>query len=74
MGQQMFSRAGSCPRLTSVFNGDVPAPHDWDGHLSFLNDRGQVIRYGRAPAMTDDVRGTVVLTHGYGENIDLFHE
>lgn len=49
------------------------APPGWQGDLFFYNRIGQKIRYGYAPAQGER-KGSVVLTHGYGEHIDLYYE
>ena len=48
-------------------------PRGWNGHLSFHSKTNHKIRYGHAPAIGKTV-GTVVLTHGYGEHIDISYE
>lgn len=49
-------------------------PEGWNGHLYFTSAKtGDKIRYGHAPAH-GETKGTVVLTHGYGEHIDIYFE
>lgn len=48
-------------------------PEGWQGNLGFTSLLGRNIRYGRAPA-SGVRKGTVVLTHGYGEAIDIYYE
>lgn len=48
-------------------------PTGWDGHLYFNSNTNHKIRYGHAPAI-GKTTGTVVLTHGYGEHIDIYYE
>lgn len=59
--------------LKKQFEAAVNPPEGWQGDLFFYNRLGQKIRYGHAPAQGDK-KGTIVLTHGYGEHIDLYHE
>ncbi len=59
--------------LKKHFDAAVNPPEGWQGDLYFHNRLGQKIRYGHAPARGTR-RGTVVLTHGYAEHIDLYHE
>ena len=48
-------------------------PNKWRGSLYFTSDTGHKIRYGHAPAQGQTI-GSVVLTHGYGEHIDIYFE
>lgn len=59
--------------LADCFNGFAGPPPGWSGDLFYENAHGREIRYGYAPAQGDP-RGTVVLTHGYGEHIELYFD
>jgi lysophospholipase len=60
-------------RFKEYFNRAAILPAGWQGNLYFKNGRGQTNRYGRAPALGKK-NGTIVLTNGYGESIDLYYE
>lgn len=50
-------------------------PKGWKDGLFFTNAEGRKIHYGYAPAPAgQEAKGTIVLTHGYGEHINLYHE
>ena len=58
--------------LTQTFNRVDFQPPGWrDGY--FTNQYNNQLHYGFAPAATPEKRGTIVLTHGYGEFIDLYY-
>ena len=62
--------------LTENFNRVSKPPEGW-AEGAFRNAEKQRIRYAHIPAITPDnapSRGTVVITHGYGEFIDLYYE
>lgn len=59
--------------LQNIWENAVYPPPYWTGDLSFTNLKGQKIRYGYAPALGEQ-KGTIVLTHGYAESIDLYYE
>ncbi len=59
--------------LKKAWEAAAKPPEGWQGNLFFYNKLGQKIRYGHAPAIGDK-KGTIVLTHGYGEHIDLYYE
>src|SRR5262249_47516518 len=40
----------------------------------FINQFKNRLRYGYAPAHGTDKKGTVILTHGYGEFIELYYQ
>ena len=61
-------------RLKEYFDKAAIPPPGWRDDLYFYNAARQKIRYGFAPAQTSDKRGAMVLTLGYGEHIDLYHE
>jgi len=49
-------------------------PEGWSRDDYFISSEKDRIRYNYAPAHGDAPAGTVVLTHGYGENVDLYWE
>ncbi len=51
----------------------VQPPKGWEGDLHFQTSKGHNIRYGYAPAEGQS-RGAIIVTHGYGEDIDLYYE
>lgn len=58
--------------LTREFNRVDFQPPGWrEGY--FTNQYNHQLHYGFAPAATPDKKGTIVLTHGYGEFIDLYY-
>ncbi|MGZ9109039.1 MAG: alpha/beta fold hydrolase [Micavibrio sp.] len=58
--------------LTQTFNRIDYQPPGWrDGY--FTNQYNHRLHYGFAPSAAAEKRGTVVLTHGYGEFIDLYY-
>lgn len=59
--------------LSQYFNTLATPPAGWSEGF-FKNSKGQNIRYGRAPAMNKQKKGTVLLTHGYNESIDIYFE
>lgn len=60
-------------RLSALFNEAALPPEGWREDF-FRNMRGENLRYGHAPASPDvPARGTVVMTHGYGEHIELYY-
>ncbi|MBU0859202.1 MAG: alpha/beta hydrolase [Alphaproteobacteria bacterium] len=60
-------------RLTDLFN-QISAPVPGWREDFFTNMRGERLRYGHAPAIDpDNSRGTIVMTHGYGEHIELYN-
>jgi lysophospholipase len=60
-------------RLTDHFQELNLPPDNWREDF-FTNARGERLRYGHAPAAPDTApRGTIVMTHGYGEHIELYH-
>lgn len=61
-------------RLADLFN-QFSAPVEGWREDYFLNERGERLRYGHAPSLVapEKTRGTVVMTHGYGEHIELYH-
>lgn len=59
--------------LKKIWKSVVSPPQGWQGDLYFYNRLNQKIRYGYAPA-NGDKKGTIVLTHGYAEHIDLYYE
>lgn len=65
-------------RLTELWNEIIFPPEGWDGSLHFHTDKGHHIRYGFAPAELSEEnhepRGAVIITHGYGEDIDMYYE
>lgn len=61
-------------RALAESNDIQDEPNGWED-LFFYDEEGTRIRYGYAPACEDtEKRGTIVLTHGYDENIDLYYE
>lgn len=58
--------------LTQTFNRLDYQPSGWREDY-FTNQYHHALRYGFAPATTAEKKGTVVLTHGYGEFIDLYY-
>lgn len=61
-------------QLTAHFNSMATPPPGWVED-KFLNQRGEHLRYGHAPAKDpQNIRGTIVMTHGYGEHIELYYE
>ena len=59
--------------IKKIFDAMINPPVGWQDELYFYNRTGQKIRYAYAPHIGEN-KGTVVLTHGYGENINLYHE
>lgn len=59
--------------LKQNFNWAANQPPGWREGF-FTNEYNNSLRYGFAPATTPEKNGTVVLTHGYGEFIDLYYE
>jgi len=59
--------------LKQKFNWAACQPVGWREDF-FTNDYDHRLRYGFAPATTPEKQGTVILTHGYGEFIDLYYE
>ncbi|WP_041802630.1 alpha/beta fold hydrolase [Micavibrio aeruginosavorus] len=62
--------------LTDSFNRVSMPPTGWHEAM-FVNADNQRIRYAQIPAHTapgESPRGTIVLTHGYGEFADLYYE
>ena len=51
----------------------APLPADWQENY-FSNRHGDPLHYGFAPARGGASKGTVILTHGYGEFIELYAE
>mgnify|MGYP000209224369 CR=1 FL=1 len=70
------------PPLKKYWDAVTIPPHGWSSEKYFEGSKDHKLRYGYAPAYGDadhetsgkTVQGTVVLTHGYGENIDLYYE
>lgn len=60
-------------RLTELFNQiSAPVPGWREGY--FTTPQGERLRYGHAPSLDPaQTRGTVVMTHGYGEHIELYN-
>ena len=58
--------------LRERFNILAAPPAGWRESY-FRNNDGQNIRYGYAPS-TDTKKGTILLTHGYGESTDIYFE
>jgi lysophospholipase len=59
--------------LSNHFNRLASPPAGWrDGH--FKNKDGQNIRFGYAPVNGSSKKGTVLLTHGYGESTNMYFE
>jgi lysophospholipase len=58
--------------LTQTFNRLDYQPPGWRESY-FTNQYHHELRYAFAPATTAEKKGTVVLTHGYGEFIDLYY-
>ena len=61
-------------KLREHFRKATTTPEGWSGDLFFKNERGQSLRYGHAPALTPEPRGTIIHRHGHGESIDLYNE
>ena len=63
-------------QMRTSFNLAAHRPVGWR-EARFLNQYDHQLRYGFAPALVSDVipekRGTIVLTHGYGEFIDQYY-
>jgi lysophospholipase len=61
-------------KLGEMFNPVSRPAEDWR-EAYFTNRDGELIRYGHLAAPTPETsRGTIVLTHGYGEHIELYHQ
>ena len=60
------------PELKKTFNLAAHKPIGWQEGF-FTNQYGHRLRYGVAPATTDQKRGTIILAHGYGEFIDQYY-
>lgn len=58
--------------LKNHFHKAVTLPRGWQENF-FKNEAGEQLRYGYAPP-AGDKKGTIVLTHGYGESLDLYFE
>ena len=63
--------------LKRAWDAAANPPAGWQGSLYFYNNLDRKIRYGYAPAQNGDNserKGTIVLTHGYAEHVDLYFE
>lgn len=68
-----MERHSEAPLLKAAWDRAVFPPKGWSGDKFFLSRYNHIIRYAHAPAEGEE-RGTIILTHGYGENIDLYYE
>lgn len=60
-------------RLSDHFQELSLPPQHWREDY-FTNARNERLRYGHAPAAAGtQPRGTIVMTHGYGEHMELYH-
>jgi len=58
--------------LKQTFNLAAHRPAGWHEGF-FTNQYDHRLRYGHAPALGPDHKGTIILTHGYGEFIDQYY-
>lgn len=62
-------------RIREIWDAASIPPKGLVNDTYFVSDQGNRIRHAFAPASEGvDFRGTLVLTHGYGENVDLYYE
>lgn len=59
--------------LKEQFDAAVYRPFGWWEDY-FINQYRNRLRYGFAPAIGFNKKGTIVLTHGYGEFIELYYQ
>lgn len=64
---------GNLLNIKENFDAAVYRPSGWrEGY--FTNSFDNQLRYGFAPAQGNAKKGTIVLTHGYGEFIELYYQ
>lgn len=61
------------PTLKEIFDAAVYRPQGWH-EAYFTNQFRNQLRYGFAPGFGNEKKGTIILTHGYGEFIELYYQ
>lgn len=73
MSNILLQHIFECEALAAIENFEEH-PEGWQD-LHFYDETGTRLHYGYAPAPDGiEHRGTIVLTHGYDESIDLYYE